>query len=130
MDLSEKILLKNIHNKYVFNINKACIQLLSGDYSDTVWNMLDDVEKCTRMRFDRIAIIINKLVYCIENSKYVKGTYLQNKGLELLETETDKHIHAIFYYNCYLLNEHCGDVENKNRFYKVFAAANAFVSKG
>lgn len=117
LNLSQKILQKNIENKYVFNINKACIHLLSGDFSNEIWTLLDDVENCTHMRFDRIAIIINKLILCIENADYSKGVYLQNKGLELLELESDKHIHAIFYYNCYLLNKSMGNIKEQQYFY-------------
>lgn len=119
LDSAEKVLLKNIENKYVFQINMACIQLLRGDYSEATWELLDSVEKCTRMKFDRIAITINKIIWCIENSNFVRGNYLVKKGLELLDSESDRHLHAIFYYNCYVLSKASGDLAKQQNFYNL-----------
>mgnify|MGYP004655749251 CR=1 FL=1 len=118
LDLSKKYLQKNIENKYIFNINKACISILSNDFSEDIWDLLDEAEKYTHMRFDQIAIIINKLIICIENCDFDRGLYLQNKGLDLLELESDKHIHAIFYYNCYKFNKLIGNKDKEEFFYK------------
>lgn len=103
LDSAEKILLKNIENKHVFNINKACLCLLNHNYSEEVWVLLNESEKYAHMRFDKIAIIINKLIWCIENKDYEKGKYYVKKGLELLELEYNRHLHAIFFYNCHVL---------------------------
>lgn len=119
LDISEKILIKNAENRYVFFINKACINLLNEKYTNETWNLLDEAEKYTQMKFDCIAIIINKIIWCIENLNFKQGIYLQNKGLELLDTESDKHIHAIFYYNCYLLNKASNNLEKEKYFYKL-----------
>lgn len=114
---AEKVLLKNIENKYVFNINKACIHLLKDDFSEETWNLLDEIENYTKIKFDQIAIVNNKLIWCIENSDYSKATYLQKRGLELLAMETNKHLHAIFYFNCYVLNERMGNHEKAEKYY-------------
>lgn len=114
---AENVLLKNIENKYVFNINKACIQLLKTDFSEETWNLLDEIENYTKIKFDQIAIVNDKLIWCIENSDYSKAVYLQKKGLELLAMEPNKHLHAIFYYNCYVLNERMGNHEESAIFY-------------
>lgn len=103
LDSAEKILLKNIENKHVFNINKACLCLLNHNYTEEVWNLLNESEKYAHIRFDKIAIIINKLIWCIENNDFGKGKYYEKKGLELLELEDNHHLHAIFFYNCYVL---------------------------
>ena len=123
---SEDLLLNNIANKYIFNINKACIYLLSGNFGNHIWLLLDEAEKCVRMKADKIAVIINKIIWCIENHDYNKGTYLQNKGMELLDTECDKHLHAIFYYNCYVLNKSMNNLEKQTYFYNLAVANKRF----
>lgn len=126
LEKAENVLLKNIENKYVFNINKACIHLLKDDFSEETWNLLDEIENYTKIKFDQIAIVNDKLIWCIENSDYSKAIYLQNKGLELLAMERNKHLHAIFYYNCYVLNERMGNHEQAAKYYSKAAKNKEF----
>lgn len=117
LDSAEKILLKNIENKHVFNINKACLCLLNKNYTEEVWDLLNESEKYAYIRFDKIAIIINKLIWCIENKNFGKGKYYEKKGLELLELEYNHHLYAIFYYDCYVLYRTMNDMETSQKYY-------------
>lgn len=117
LDDAEKILEKNIENRHVFNINKACILLLNRHYGKDVWELLNEAEKYSHLQFDKIAIIINKLILCIENSDFSKGKYYEKKGLELLELESNHHLHAIFYYNCYALYNKMQIEETAQKYY-------------
>ena len=112
------ILLKKIENKYIFNINKACLYLLKGNYSVEVKELLTDAEKYAYMNFDKIAIIINKIVYSIENEDKDLGTYSIKQGLDLLQTESNHHLFAIFFYDCYLFYKKFGQREKSEEYYK------------
>ncbi len=114
---AEKVLLKNIENKHVFNINKACLCLLNHNYTEEVWNLLSESEKYAYIRFDKTAIVINKLIWCIENKDFGKGKYYEKKGLELLELEYNRHLHAIFYYDCYVLYKEMNNEVNSQKYY-------------
>lgn len=119
LDSAEKVLLKNIENKHVFNINKACLCLLKHNYGKDVWAILNESERYANTRFDKIAIIINKLILCIENHDFEKGKYYEKKGLELLELEYNHHLHAIFYYNCYVLYKTMGQAISATKYYNL-----------
>lgn len=79
LNSAEKILLKNNENRHVFNINKACLYLLNRNYTKEVWDLLSNSEKYAYTRFDKIAIIINKLIWCIENHAFSKGRYYEKR---------------------------------------------------
>lgn len=119
LDSAEKVLLKSIENRHVFNINKACLCLLNHNYKREVWDLLNDSEKYANTRFDKIAIIINKLIWCIENHDFGKGKYYEKKGLELLELEYNHHLHAIFYYNCYILYKSMDEGKISEKYYNL-----------
>lgn len=119
LDSAERILLKNIENKHVFNINKACLYLLNHNYTEEVWDLLSESEKYTYIRFDKIAIIINKLIWCIENKDFGKGKYYEKKGLELLELEYNRHLYAIFYYDCHVLYKAMNNIATSEKYYNL-----------
>lgn len=119
LDSAKDVLLKNIENKHVFNINKACLCLLNRNYTEEVWDLLSESEKYAYIRFDKIAIVINKLIWCIENKDFGKGKYCEKKGLELLELEYNRHLHAIFYYDCYVLYKEMNDATGSQKYYNL-----------
>lgn len=88
---------------HMFLVNKAAISLYSGDFSENVWDMLNNSEITAVVPFDKLAIIVNKLVWCIENKNSNRYIMLIKKAKELLEHEPDKHIHGLIYYNIYYL---------------------------
>lgn len=88
---------------HMFLVNKAAIKLLRGIANESVWELLSQAELSARVPFDKLAIIVNKLVWCIENNDKNYYKLLINKAEELLEKEPDKHIHGLIYYNIYYL---------------------------
>lgn len=88
---------------HMFLVNEAAIRLLRGDYSENVWELLSQSEITATVPFDRLAIIANKLVWCIENSNSNRHSLLIEQAKQLITLEPDKHIHGIIYYNIYYL---------------------------
>lgn len=88
---------------HMFLVNKAAIRLYSGDFSESVWELLNESEISTVVSFDKLAIIVNKLVWCIENENTERYHLLINAANELLKVEPDHHIHGLVYYNIYYL---------------------------
>lgn len=88
---------------HMFLVNKAAIQLLLGNYKEEVWEMLSEAEITATVPFDRLAVINNKLVWCIENDNLNRHSLLIKNAYDLLQVEPDFHIHGITYYNIYYL---------------------------
>lgn len=113
---ASKILRDNKIGNHMFLVNKSSILLLKGDYGESVWTLLDNAENSATVSFDRLAIVSNKIVWCIENNNFSRAVLLENLALELIKQEPDKHIYGIVYYNLYCLKEKAGDKE-KAKFY-------------
>lgn len=103
MDLAQVYLKDKRMGNHMFLVNKAAIQLLSGNYKEEVWEMLSEAEITATVPFDKLAIINNKLVWCIENDSLNRHSLLIRGACELLEIEPDFHIHGLIYYNIYYL---------------------------
>ena len=88
---------------HMFLVNKAAISLYSGDFSERVWDMLNNSEITAVVPFDKLAIIVNKLVWCIENKNSNRHEMLIKQAKDLLKQEPDRHIHGLIYYNIYYL---------------------------
>ena len=88
---------------HMFLVNKAAISLYNGDYSEEVWETLNKSEITAVVPFDKLAIIVNKLVWCIENKNSNRHEMLIKQAIDLLEKEPDRHIHGLIYYNIYYL---------------------------
>ena len=110
---------KYLENKrmgiHMFLVNKAAINLYCGNYSEEVWEILNKSEITAVVPFDKLAIITNKLVWCIENKESNRHEMLIDQANELLQLEPDRHIHALVYYNIYYLLK-SRNIEN-NKFY-------------
>ena len=78
---------------HMFLVNKAAISLYSGDFSERVWDMLNNSEITAVVPFDKLAIIVNKLVWCIENKNSNRHEMLIKQAKDLLKQEPDRHIH-------------------------------------
>lgn len=117
ISLAEKTLLQNIKNLHVFEINKACIYLLMDKFGSEVWDMLDKAELTAKLLFNKIAILNNKIIWCIENENISRGRYLEQHVLKLLDMESDKHLHAIVNYNLYVINERIFNNPTQAKYY-------------
>ena len=114
---AEKVLLSNIKNLHVFSVNKACLYLLMDRFGSEIWDMLEKAELTARLLFNKIAILINKIIWCIENEEIAMGHYLEQSILRLLEFESDKHLHAIANYNLYVFNERISNPHKAQEYY-------------
>lgn len=112
IDEAAELLQNQIIGNHMILVNKAALLLLSGKYDIEIYNMLDLAEASAIVPFDKLAIIINKLVWCIENERYDMVQLFENTSLELVKKEPDIHIHSLLYYNFYILYSKMGDYEN------------------
>ncbi len=117
--VAEKQLVTSIRNRCIFNVNKAALMLLSGEYSETVWDLLDEAEPLTNTVFNRVAIYINKLVYCIEKKDSDIGDFCAEKLINELQNESDRHVIAIGAYDLYLYYTWTQKLELAYRFYSI-----------
>lgn len=111
--------LKNInYGKHILLVNKVAIMLLDNDFSDSVWELLEQAELSAVVPFDKLAILNNKLIWCIENKSYSKTDLIINQINRLLQFEPDKHIHSFMNYNIYLFYSDIKVYSEAEKFYK------------
>lgn len=118
IEKAEKYLTNKRMGIHMFLVNQAAIRLLSGDYSDGVWEILSESEVTAVVPFDKLAIISNKLVWCCENPSSNRHKLLIKYANDLLDKEPDKHIHGLVYYNIYYLLNKLKDPEAEIYFKK------------
>lgn len=116
---AEKYLSTKQKGDHMFLVNKAVIMMLSGNFSETVYEYLSLAELSAVVTFDKLAIYVNKLVWCIENfeKKSYIADYIIAKGLKIIDKEPDYHIHALFYYNLYVFYSLKKDASLSKRYY-------------
>ena len=88
--------------KHMLLVNKSAIMLLDNDFSIDVWDLLEQAELSAIVPFDKLAILNNKLIWCMENKDYTKADLIINQIKRLFLFEPDKHLHAFMNYNLYL----------------------------
>jgi len=104
---------------HMFLVNKVAICLLSKNFTNEVWEDLEEAEQSAIVPFDKLAILNNKLIWCIENKAYSKINFILNKILRLLCFEPDMHIHAIIYYNIYLAYDEMGHKKFSQKYHNL-----------
>lgn len=103
INLAQLYLKEQRMGNHMFLVNKAAIYLLAGNYTEEVWELLCESEITATVPFDKLAIITNKLVWCIENRCTDRYQLLISDANEILGMEPDYHIHGLIYYNIYYL---------------------------
>ncbi len=98
--------------------NLAAFKLLQGECGSDIWQLLCQAELSAPNPYSQLAIIINKLVWCYENRAFDKLDLLMNSAKKLLLVEPDKHIHALYYYNMYLISVSRGNQVESEYYYK------------
>lgn len=96
---AEKLLKGKRMGAHMFLVNKAAICLMRGKHDVNVYEMLDQAEISAKVSFDKLAIYINKLIWCYENKNFEKKDLIINSIMQYLCIEPDKHIVAIAHYN-------------------------------
>ena len=104
---------------HMFKVNKAAIFLFKHNFGRETWELLEEAEETAVVPFDKLAIIINKLVWCYENEDYTYFNILETQGLQLIEFEPDRNIHGLFYYNMYLLYSQKNNQEKRAHYYSL-----------
>lgn len=115
---SEKKLKKAKFGRHMLLVNRAAIMLLDNDFSEEVWDLLDQSELSAVVPFDKLAILNNKLIWCIENKAFTKADLIVNQISRLFAFEPDKHLHSFMNYNLYLFYSDLGVITEAEKFYK------------
>lgn len=115
---SEKKLKKAKFGHHMLLVNRAAIMLLDNDFSEEVWDLLDQSELSAVVPFDKLAILNNKLIWCIENRAFSKADLIVNQISRLFAFEPDKHLHSFMNYNLYLFYSELGVITEAEKFYK------------
>lgn len=116
-NLAEDILISSNRNRCIFCVNKAALQLLSKQIDDTIWDLLETAELLTQLHFNRCAIYINKIIYCLETNDYEKGGYCANILLKEMQSIQDLHLIAIASYDLYFFFDTVNDNEKAVKYY-------------
>lgn len=98
-------------------INEADILLTQGIHNNYVWDLLQKSEFTAVTPYDRLTIVVVKLVWCYENNEFDKAYSLIERGKQLVSLEPDYHLHALFYYNSYSILKKAGEKERSSCFY-------------
>lgn len=115
---SEKKLKKAKFGRHMLLVNRAAIMLLDNDFSEEVWDLLEQSELSAVVPFDKLAILNNKLIWCIENKAFTKADLIVNQISRLFAFEPDKHLHSFMNYNLYLFYSELGVTTEAEKFYK------------
>ena len=98
---AEILLSGEIIGKHMILVNQAVLDLIDNNFSIDTYRLLDMAETSAIVPFDKLAIIVNKLVWCYENDRFDLVHELSKSAEMLLVLEPDKHIHSLLYYNLY-----------------------------
>ncbi len=82
-------------------VNQAVLNLVEGNFKDETFSLLNMAETSAIVPFDKLAIIVNKLVWCYENNRFDISKSLEDDAMIIINLEPDKHIHSLLYYNLY-----------------------------
>lgn len=122
---AEKKLKETKYGRHMILVNKAAIMLLDGDFSEEVWDILEQAELSAVVPFDKLAILNNKLIWYLENGAYTKADLIINQINRLFTFEPDKHLHAFMNYNLYLFYS---DLQIRSEAEKYYNKANELKS--
>lgn len=110
-------------NKYIgrhmIYTNYAAFLLMNHHTSEEIWMLLDQSECTAVVPYDKLAIIVNKLVWCYENKQYDALDNLINRANKLIPLEPDEHIHVLIYYNLYLIFKEIGEVDKSTKYFNL-----------
>lgn len=84
---------------HMFLVNRAAICLMRKKHGSDIYEMLNQAELSAKVSFDKLAIYINKLIWCYENKSFERANLIISDITRYLSDEPDKHIVAIAHYN-------------------------------
>ena len=113
-----KNILKLSHaSMHIIEVNMSAIRLLSNETDNSILEGLKRAEYTSLTAFDKLAVLNNKLVYCILKEDKNMISSIEEKILRLFEKENDKHIKAFMYYNLYYYYKFIEENEEKSMIY-------------
>lgn len=116
---AEKLLKGKRVGAHMFLVNKAAICMLRGKHGADVFEMLDQAEISAKVSFDKLAIYINKLIWCYENNSFERKDLIINNIIRYADIEPDKHIVAIAHYNLSVFYKLINDLEAADAHYNL-----------
>jgi len=116
---AEQLLKGKRMGAHMLLVNKAAICLMRGEHDLDVYEMLDQAEISAKVSFDKLAIYINKLIWCYENKDFERKDLIINSILHYLSIEPDKHIIAIGHYNLSVFYKLMNDLEDAKIHYNL-----------
>lgn len=117
-ECAQSLLAGRIEVSHFIYSNLAAYKLLRGESGVDIWQLLCQAELSATVPYSKLAIIVNKLAWCYENKDFSKLDLLINNAKKLLTIEPDKHIHALYYYNMYLISAANNNNSQSEFYYK------------
>lgn len=111
--------------KNIIYLNKASILLLEKHFGDEVESLLKKAMHNTESPFDTLLILTMLLINYVESKESGEIKFIINQIIELLKSESDKHLLALVSYNLYKYYKQIGDNRNAEKY---FLLANQFKS--
>lgn len=116
---AERKLKNTKFGQHMIMVNKAAIKLLDNEFTEEIWDLLEQAELSAVVPFDKLAILNNKLIWCIENKVYTKADLIVNQIKRLFTFEPDKHLHSFMNYNLYLFYSDLHSLSEAKKFYEI-----------
>ena len=116
---SESLLGNKYIGRHMISTNQAAFLLMNGIADENVWFLLEQSECTAVVPYDKLAIIVNKIVWCYQNKQYDVLDSLIYKSEKLMILEPDEHVHVLIYYNLYLIFKQKGEIDKSNKYYKL-----------
>lgn len=105
--------------RHMIYTNQAAFMLMQGIHDESVWWLLENSDCSAVVPYDKLAIIVNKLVWCYENNSNRTLNTLIKKAELLMTLEPDEHIHVLIFYNLYLIFKQNGNLELSEKYYNL-----------
>jgi hypothetical protein len=114
---AEQLLSDKYIGRHMIYSNQAAFLLMQGKSGDNIWFLLNQAESSAIVPYDKLGIVVNKLVWCYENRRYDLLDLLIAKTNHLIPLEPDEHIHVLIYYNLYLIYQQKGEHVLASKYY-------------
>lgn len=102
--------------KAIFYNNSSAYNLLMHNYDQQVSDDLNIAEDYANDPFSKLVILNNHLIWCMEKEKFDMGNFIYKNILKCLDTESEKQLISLVYYNLFLFFEK----QNKNELAELY----------
>ena len=116
---AEQLLKNRYMGRHMIYNNQAAFLLMQGKTDDYILHLLNQAECSAIVPYDKLGIIVNKLVWCYQNKKYDILDLLISKATDLIPQEPDEHVHVLIYYNLYLVYSQMNNHSAAENYYRL-----------